>query len=132
LLPRADAPVPGGVFVWKLGGLAPMPARDSRPQRTPPADAGSEQAVTLGGQLYAHYCMQCHGAAAVAGGGMRDLRYSPYLDDAALFRRPPLEGLLAKRGMPDFSTSLQAEQVDAIRAYIIRMAHVLAKESGTD
>ena len=130
MLPGSDAPVPGGVFVWKLGGQAPMPSRETRPTRTPPADDGDAAAIERGGRLYAHYCMQCHGAGAVAGGGMQDLRYSPYLDEVALFRRPPLEGLLTQRGMPDFSTSLQVADVDAIRAYVIRMAHVLGERQG--
>jgi len=73
--------------------------------------------------LYAHYCMQCHGAGAVAGGGMPDLRNSPYLAEPELFRRPLLDGLLAQRGMPTFADSLKASDADAIRAYIVRMAH---------
>ena len=65
----------------------------------------------------------------VAGGGMPDLRYSPYLAAAEAFRRPPLDGVLATRGMPAFSDSLQAAEVDAIRAYVIRMAHSFAPQA---
>ena len=69
------------------------------------------------------------GSGAVAGGGMPDLRYSPYLAAAEAFRRPPLDGVLATRGMPAFSDSLQAAEVDAIRAYVIRMAHSFAPQA---
>ena len=129
LLPRTGAPVPGGLFVWKLGASAPMPTAEHRPYLAPPPDHGSAAQVELGGMLYAHYCMHCHGAGAVAGGGMPDLRYSPYLAAAEAFRRPPLDGVLATRGMPAFSDSLQAAEVDAIRAYVIRMAHSFAPQA---
>jgi len=76
--------------------------------------------------------MQCHGAAAVAGGGMPDLRHSPYLSEAALFRRPLLDGLLAARGMPGFAQTLTTADADAIRHYIIRMAHTLAQLPAKD
>ena len=123
LLPRTGAPVPGGLFVWKLDGRAAMPTPESRPDITPPADEGTEGQIQQGGALYARYCMQCHGAGAMAGGGMPDLRHSPYLTDAALFRRPLIDGVLAARGMPDFGKTLQPGQADAIRAYVIGMAH---------
>lgn len=123
LLPRAGAPVPGGVFVWKLDGTASMPEASSRPILPPPADEGSADEIELGGLLYAQHCMSCHGAATVAGGGMPDLRHSPYLNEASLFRRPPLDGILVSRGMPGFADTLGKTEVDAIRAYIIRMAY---------
>jgi alcohol dehydrogenase (cytochrome c)/quinohemoprotein ethanol dehydrogenase len=123
LLPRIGAPVPGGLFVWKLDGKAPLPERTQRPRVAPPPDTGTDTQVAHGAALYARYCMQCHGAGAVAGGAMPDLRHSPYLSEAALFRRPPLDGLLAARGMPSFAQTLKTADADAIRHYIIRMAH---------
>ncbi|MBS0512139.1 MAG: PQQ-dependent dehydrogenase, methanol/ethanol family [Proteobacteria bacterium] len=131
LLPRTGAPVPGGLFVWKLGGKAAMPHASERPTLPPPPDHGSDADVGRGAMLYARYCMQCHGAGAMAGGGMPDLRHSPYLADAALFSRPLLEGILAARGMPDFRDTLRPEDTEAIRAYVVRMAHVMSGEAGT-
>lgn len=124
LLPRRGGNAAGGVFVWKLGGTAPMPEAESLPMRAAPPDTGSATAVRRGGELYARYCMQCHGAGAVAGGGIPDLRHSPYLAEASLFRRPLVEGLLAARGMPSFADALAADDADAIRAYVVRMAHI--------
>ena len=129
LLPRTGAAVPGGLFVWKLGASASMPTAQDRPYLAPPPDHGSAAQVEHGGMLYAHYCMQCHGAGAVAGGGMQDLRSSPYLAAEGAFRRPLLDGVLAARGMPAFGDSLQAAEVDAIRAYVIRMAHSFAAQT---
>ena len=60
---------------------------------------------------------------------MPDLRYSPYLAAEEAFRRPPLDGVLATRGMPAFSDSLRAEDIDAIHAYIVRMAHSFAPQA---
>ncbi len=123
LLPRQGMPAHGGVFVWKLGGKAPMPEPGSRPPM-PPLPKLSADASTLqhGAQLYTRYCMVCHGAAAVAGAGVPDLRRSPYLQSADAFRRPPLDGLLETRGMPSFSSSLDEAGVEAIRAYVIQSA----------
>ena len=67
----------------------------------------------------------------MAGGGMADLRYSPYLAAVESFRRPLLDGVLAARGMPAFGDSLKAAEVDAIRAYVIRMAHRFAPQTST-
>ena len=91
--------------------LPPLPALD--------ADAAILQ---TGAQLYTRYCMVCHGAAAVAGAGIPDLRHSPYLQSAEAFRRPPLEGLLEARGMPSFAASLDQAGVEAIRGYVIQSA----------
>jgi alcohol dehydrogenase (cytochrome c)/quinohemoprotein ethanol dehydrogenase len=126
LLPRTGAPVPGGLFVWKLDGQAAMPEPTERLRVAPPPATGTEAEVAHGAARYARYCMQCHGAGAVAGGGMPDLRQSPYLSEAALFRRPLLDGLLAARGMPGFAQTLTTADADAIRHYIIRMAHTFA------
>ncbi|WP_341649432.1 c-type cytochrome [Thauera humireducens] len=107
---------------WTGGRQCPRPKAG---RTSPPADEGTEGQLQQGGALYARYCMQCHGARAMAGGGMPDLRHSPYLTDAALFRRPLIDGVLAARGMPDFGKTLQPAQADAIRAYVIRMAHAM-------
>lgn len=122
LPPRTGAPVPDRPFVWKLDGKAAMPEPTQRPRVAPPPATGTEAAVAHGAARYGRYCMQCHGAGAVTGGRMPDLRQSPYLSEAALFRRPLLDGLLAARGMPGFETLTTAD-ADAIRHDIIRMAH---------
>jgi alcohol dehydrogenase (cytochrome c)/quinohemoprotein ethanol dehydrogenase len=71
--------------------------------------------------------MVCHGAAAVAGAGIPDLRYSAYLQSVEAFRRPPLEGLLEARGMPSFAGSLDQAAVESIRAYVIQSARDTAR-----
>ncbi|BDX20134.1 alcohol dehydrogenase [Halopseudomonas aestusnigri] len=123
LLPRRGMSVPGGVFVWKLGGRQSMPAIPERPEAPPlPAVQASPTQLQSGAQLFTRYCMVCHGAGAVAGGGIPDLRYSPYLQSDELFRLPLLQGTLQQRGMPSFADTLNGEDVSSIRRYIIDSA----------
>ena len=113
-------PVPPKPF--PLAALPPIPPM-------PPLPAVTADPATLqhGAQLYTRYCMVCHGAAAVAGAGIPDLRHSAYLQSADAFRRPPLEGLLEGRGMPSFAGSLDREAIDSIRAYVIHSARDTSK-----
>ena len=66
----------------------------------------------------------------VSAGVLPDLRSSPYLQSATLFRLPPLEGILKKRGMPDFSAYLKADDIDAIRSYLIAMSRATLPGAG--
>lgn len=126
ILPRQGMPAPGGVFVWKLDGTQPLPTPQSRPPAPalPSIDANIED-IQHGGQLYTRYCMVCHGAAAVAGAAIPDLRYSPYIQDKELFSLPLLEGILQKRGMPSFADTLDRSNAEDIRSYIIKSATIV-------
>lgn len=148
MLPEPTPARPGRVFVFKLGGRAALPevppaatatAAPAQPAPSPPsalpaaggdgaaAPAGEDAraaAVMRGGALYARYCAQCHGGGGISAGVLPDLRRSPYLADAALFRGPPLEGVLAARGMPRLAPWLDAADVEAVRQYVIAMAGV--------
>ncbi|MCZ4129770.1 PQQ-dependent dehydrogenase, methanol/ethanol family [Stutzerimonas balearica] len=128
LLPRQGLAANGGVFVWTLDGKARLPEPQARPPMPPLPDVTADPAtLQQGAQLYTRYCMVCHGAAAVAGAGIPDLRYSAYLQSAEAFRRPPLEGLLQARGMPSFAGSLDQDAVESIRAYVIQSARDTAR-----
>ncbi|WP_218278823.1 PQQ-dependent dehydrogenase, methanol/ethanol family [Pseudomonas sp. MYb185] len=119
-LPRQGMPVPGGVFVWKLDGKQALPAPQSRPAVPAlPAIEASNEEIQRGGELYTRYCMVCHGAAAVAGAAIPDLRYSPYIQSGELFSLPLLEGILQQRGMPSFARTLDAASAEMIRSYVI-------------
>ena len=122
--PAKHAPERGRVLVFRLGANAPLPAA-TEPARAvvpPPAGALDAAAVARGAAQFARYCAQCHGGGGVATGVLPDLRSSPYLQSAALFRVPPLQGALRESGMPDFSAHLHSEDVEAIRSYLIAMA----------
>ena len=49
---------------------------------------------------------------------------APYLQKAGLLRRAPVEGAVAQRGMPSFKDHLNADDIEAIRSYLIDMARV--------
>ena len=123
LMPQANAPERGRVLVFKLGAKQPLPlaTETARPVVLPPAGALNQGAVARGATLYARYCAQCHGGGGISAGVLPDLRSSPYLQKAELFRLPPLEGALAQRGMPSFKTYLKADDIEAVRSYLIGM-----------
>ncbi len=123
LMPQANAPERGRVLVFKLGGKQPLPAATEAvpPVVLPPAGALSPDAVARGAVLYSRYCAQCHGGGGISSGVLPDLRSSPYLQKSELFRLPALEGALAQRGMPSFKAYLKADDIEAVRSYLIDM-----------
>lgn len=75
--------------------------------------------VSQGHKVYERYCAGCHGTGAVGGGVVPDLRYSPTVKSHQSFYSIVGEGVLAERGMVGFSDELSAEQIDAMRHFII-------------
>ncbi|HEY7841084.1 MAG TPA: PQQ-dependent dehydrogenase, methanol/ethanol family [Gammaproteobacteria bacterium] len=116
--PRA----PGRVLAFKLGGTAelpPLPAEDVLPE--PPAQTASAETLSRGERLYNTYCFMCHGLGAVGGRVIRDLRYM----NAATHERfyaIVLEGIYGDLGMAGFGDVLNAEEADAIHAYVVSRA----------
>ena len=132
LMPKANAPERGRVLVFKLGAKQPLPAATeaSRPVVLPPAGTLRPGAVARGATLYSRYCAQCHRGGGISAGVLPDLRSSPYLQKAELFRLPPLEGALAQRGMPSFIAYLKADDIEAIRNYLIGMGRATLSGAG--
>jgi quinohemoprotein ethanol dehydrogenase len=99
--------------------------------KDPPVPAITEkqdpETVRTGGRLFNTQCGLCHGRGAVAG-SLPDLRYSSkeVLDS---LRSIVLEGSRAAYGMPSFNQIFTAEDVKAIRSYIIARAQESAKPS---
>jgi alcohol dehydrogenase (cytochrome c)/quinohemoprotein ethanol dehydrogenase len=79
--------------------------------------------IAKGKALHHPYCSNCHGDAAVSGGFMPDLRNSPALADARLWRRIVFDGQLQGKGMVPFSSELTTTDVEAIRSYVIFRGH---------
>jgi quinohemoprotein ethanol dehydrogenase len=98
--------------------------------KDPPVPAVTEkqdpQNVQRGAVLYRTHCMLCHGVNARAG-SLPDLRYSTKAVLDAL-QSILLEGTRAARGMPSFQQIFTADDVNAIRSYIIARAQESAKE----
>jgi alcohol dehydrogenase (cytochrome c)/quinohemoprotein ethanol dehydrogenase len=112
------------VLSFKLGGtvnLPPVPPASPQILNPPPLMA-SESVVQQGFRLYMGTCNDCHGDAAISGGLVPDLRYSPLLADDRFFDIV-LGGALKDNGMVSFAPVLDREQADAIRSYLISRAH---------
>ncbi len=111
------------VLTFKLGARASLPPLPTaRRPFDPPALTASPQAVDQGRAFYALYCTQCHGHSVVAGGVVPDLRYSPTLASRDTYASIVLGGAMIKNGMLSFAQHLSPDDVEAIRAYVIREA----------
>ena len=116
------------VLVFKLGGENELP--ESAPYYenfvAPPAQIGTPEQIAAGRLLYFQYCQACHGAHAIGGGLIRDIRYGAALHDGALWDQVVLEGLLGNQGMAGFKSVLDGDQSSAIRSYVISQAREAA------
>jgi len=115
------------VVTFRLGGTAklPMPAEEPDAPLAPPPSTASAATVALGRTLYHVRCWMCHGDSAVNHGGVPDLRRSMAIADGDTFKAFVLEGAAEPLGMPNFSKDLKPDEVEAIRAYVIKRANDL-------
>jgi PQQ-dependent dehydrogenase (methanol/ethanol family) len=119
----------GRLLVYRLGGRAPLPPEPPpEPPVTPIPGRPDPARVAEGHRSYHLHCFVCHGAGAIGGGVVADLRKStPGVYDA--LRAIVLEGAFLGRGMPSFAGRLTERDVDAIRAYLLsRRAALLGGE----
>ncbi len=111
----------GRILTFMVGGTAILHPRAYGHTSPPPMPSisinTSPEVVHQGALLYGGNCAHCHGINAVAG-IVPDLRYA---NTRVLegFDGIVLGGSRASLGMPSFAKILTAEQVHAIRAYII-------------
>ena len=113
------------LLVFKLGakGQLPPPPPSSKLVLDPPAFRGKPEQVAAGSDHYARYCSVCHGDAAVAGGLVPDLRHSGAINSPDALRAVVIDGALKHNGMVSFSSALKADDVEAIRQYLIKRAN---------
>ena len=83
---------------------------------------GEPEQHQLGMQRFAENCQFCHGAFAVSGGVIPDLRWSAISANEQAWDQVVREGALEKQGMVAFSGHLAKEDTDAIRAYVVQQA----------
>ena len=109
----------GRLLTFKLGATAQLPPLAAVPAlpQPPPVDAPVE-VVATGELLYLRNCVVCHGAGVVSGGVLPDLRHSSQ-EVFVAYQDIVLRGALEDRGMPRFDDRLQAEGVEAIKAFIL-------------
>jgi quinohemoprotein ethanol dehydrogenase len=114
----------GYVFAFKLGGSATMPRvaeKNASIPEQPVMDATAAQ-VENGRYKYNSTCMVCHGALVVSGGVTPDLRMlAP--EKHAIFKEIVYDGVIHGAGMPKMGDLVTEQDVQDIRAYIIKRAN---------
>jgi len=117
------------LLVYRLNGDASLPTDvivDESGEQTldPPALTADIETVAQGEQLYGQLCGVCHGPSAISQSGTTfpDLRYSQRLHSEDDWASVVLGGELSGNGMVAFDDSLDTEQADAIRHYVISRA----------
>ena len=121
---KAAGREPARVITFKLGGDEMMPAPLAGQVAATPKSSmfGEPDEHQLGMQRFAENCHFCHGAFAVGGGVIPDLRWSGISASEQAWDQVVREGVLEKQGMVSFSGHLTKEDTDAIRAYVIQQA----------
>jgi quinohemoprotein ethanol dehydrogenase len=123
---KGSSPAVGRLLTFVLNGkqqLSDVIAQ--KPTVTPIGVTASPETVEAGATLFAQWCAVCHGLGAAGGGATADLRYShPSIFDK--YRDIVLDGKYQGMGMPSLKRWLTAEQVDAIRAYVLTRRAALA------
>ena len=126
--PKSDKQNISRVLAYKLGANGQLPPKPPLPQRiAPPEDIGGDEQIAAGEMHYERYCAGCHGITAFSGGVLPDLRFSPMITDATVFRSVVLEGVRQERGMVSFAGVLGEADAEAIRLYVIRRANETAE-----
>ena len=118
------APNYSRLLVFKLGGTAKLPAKLAvAPQvLDPPPPFGGAPLQHRGEALYSRYCSTCHGLSGQSRETFPDLRYSKALHSAEALGLIVRGGVLSANGMASFATVVSAEEVEAIRAYLVQRA----------
>jgi quinohemoprotein ethanol dehydrogenase len=109
----------GRLLTFKLGATGQLPRLAAVPAiPQPPAVEAPRAVIETGEWLYLRHCVRCHGAGVVSGGVLPDLRHSRR-EVFAAYQDIVLRGALEGQGMPRFDDHLQAEDVEAIKAFIL-------------
>lgn len=113
------------LLVYKLGGTAMLPpAPPPAPAQAfnPPANFGSDAQLARGEQIYSQNCTICHEGGRGMG-GFPELRTTPMMQSADVFKAIVYDGALTENGMNSFKKTLTPEDVEAVRAHIVRLAN---------
>ncbi|MBL8267743.1 PQQ-dependent dehydrogenase, methanol/ethanol family [Steroidobacter sp.] len=113
------------VLTFALDGSAPaLPPLDTLAQIpwNPPAAVGDAKTIQQGRMFYLNTCAPCHGGNVKSAGVIRDLRHSGAIASKEAFYAIVGEGALTERGMVSFKENYDAQEIEAIRAFIVSVA----------
>jgi len=112
---------PMRILAFKLGGSAILPEPGPAPAVTQVDRGADPDEIERGAALYSRTCRICHGGDVISGGMFPDLRYmSP--ETHMEFRNIVLGGSRTARGMASFADQINADDANAIYAYIVSEA----------
>ncbi|MBL4870329.1 MAG: PQQ-dependent dehydrogenase, methanol/ethanol family, partial [Robiginitomaculum sp.] len=119
----------GHVIVFKLGANGNAPEiPESAVEITPKGKAfGNTELHLRGLKKYAENCMVCHGPLVISSGVLPDLRWSHQTADAESWSDIVMDGALTDNGMVSFKQYLNADDAEAIRAYVMDQAWLAVK-----
>jgi len=126
-----DAQVPpmlGKVVTFKLGASGEIPDPQMPVvEQTPKTEVfGDAELLNSGMVHFQRNCAVCHGELAISSGVLPDLRWSQISASKEAWKSIVLDGSLASRGMVSFAAQLDPDEAEAIRAYVVKQAHVAA------
>lgn len=118
------------ILTFKLGGKKVLPESKFGESALPDLThvALDEAVVENGFLIYDRYCGACHGAGAVGGGVVPDLRFSSLLTSDIWFS-VVRDGSLSNRGMVGFGKEISREDAAAIREYVISRNQFARKQN---
>lgn len=123
-----NEPAPGKVLTFALNGKQPLPEPVAKKRTVVPIEvSASTEKVEAGANLFVQWCAVCHGIGAAGGGATADLRYSTP-STFEKYRDIVLEGKYQRLGMPSFKRWLTADDVEAIRAYVLTRRAALVQK----
>lgn len=109
----------GRVLAFKLGGGAKLPTFTAEISPIQPVKTTASAATIEHGRIiFADNCGSCHGMGGWSAGIIPDLRRSPALTDAELWKSIVIDGALQDRGMISFKADLTPADAEAVRAYL--------------
>jgi quinohemoprotein ethanol dehydrogenase len=113
------------LLVFKLGGIAKLPAEPALADLPldPPPSTASPEMIAVGQTKYGRYCAVCHAPGAVGSTVLPDLRRAGSLESAQAWNAVVEGGALKDNGMASFKGSLSKDEIEAIRAYVIKRAN---------
>lgn len=126
VMPTGSKAKLGRVMVFKLGATGKLPAADDDAFVAPTLPTMldvSEETIAKGSAAYANTCVVCHGDQAFSSGLIPNLRFSAVTKSADAWQTIVRGGAFAEKGMPNFSTILDAATAEAIRAFVISEAN---------
>ena len=88
----------------------------------PPADFGDDAQLAQGQELYTQNCTICHEGGRGMG-GFPDLRTTPMMQSAEVFKAIVIDGALTENGMMSFNKVLSPADAEAIRSHLVRLAN---------